>query len=273
MKLTPSAVKQLAQQHHLSVAQPSTLKTAEAQLAIRAANADVMVVAAYGLILPQAVLEIPKFGAINVHASLLPRWRGAAPIQRAILAGDERTGVTIMQMDAGLDTGYMLINRCYILSPQDTAGSVERTLAELGSQALLEALALLERDELRGQPQPGHGVTYASKIQKEEARLDFGWSATQIDRAIRAFNPSPIAFTSFRGEALRVWRARPDAATPSGAPGTLSIRPDGTIEVACGAGVLVLEEVQRPGGKALPAAVWASGVKLKPGEQLGAQAI
>jgi methionyl-tRNA formyltransferase len=204
---------------------------------------------------------------------LLPRWRGAAPIQRAILAGDEITGVTIMQMNAGLDTGYMLITSPQSISQTDTTGSLEGALAQLGAQALLEALALLQRDQprgkLRGQAQPAEGVTYASKVQKEEARLDFALPAQQLDRVVRAFNPAPIAFTTFRRETLRVWRAEPAAQTLPGAHGTLHAQPGGGVAVACGGGALLLREVQRPGGKPLDAAAWAAGVQLKPGERLG----
>lgn len=260
----------MAVAHGIAIAQPPTLRTSEAQQPIREAGADVIVVAAYGLILPQAVLDLAKYGAVNVHASLLPRWRGAAPIQRAILAGDRATGVTIMQMDAGLDTGYMLLSRLCSIHPNDTAGSVEEILAKLGAQALLEALDVIEVGEARAEPQPSEGVTYANKIQKGEARLDFNLPALQLDRAIRAFNPNPIAFTSFRGEPLRIWSGEPLAEAAGAAPaGTLELRLDGTVSVTCGQGSLLLREVQRPGGKPVSAPAWAAGVRLKPGERLG----
>ncbi len=270
LKFLPSAVKTVAVAHGIAIAQPPTLRTSEAQQPIREAGADVIVVAAYGLILPQAVLDLAKYGAVNVHASLLPRWRGAAPIQRAILAGDRATGVTIMQMDAGLDTGYMLLSRLCSIHPNDTAGSVEEILAKLGAQALLEALDVIEVGEARAEPQPSEGVTYANKIQKGEARLDFNLPALQLDRAIRAFNPNPIAFTSFRGEPLRIWSGEPLAEAAGAAPaGTLELRLDGTVSVTCGQGSLLLREVQRPGGKPVSAPAWAAGVRLKPGERLG----
>jgi methionyl-tRNA formyltransferase len=269
MKLSPSAVKVLARQRLLPLEQPSSLKGDEAQQLIRACAPQVLVVAAYGLILPQAVLDLPQYGAINVHASLLPRWRGAAPIQRAILAGDRVTGITIMQMDAGLDTGYVLNMRNHPLSQDDTSGSVEKALARLGSEALLETLDLLARAELRGDPQPAAGATYANKIRKEEARLDFGLPAAQLDRVVRAFNPSPVAFTQFRGETLRVWRARPTADTASAPAGTIEVRSDASVRVACGDGALLLLEVQRPGGKPMDAAAWAAGTQPRVGERLG----
>jgi methionyl-tRNA formyltransferase len=175
-----------------------------------------------------------------------------------------------MQMDAGLDTGYMLLTRYQSISQTDTTGSLESALAQLGAQALLETLVLLERAQLRGQAQPAEGASYASKVQKEEARLDFSLPAAQLDRVVRAFNPSPVAFTAFRGETLRVWSAEPAQAASAGAPpGSLEVRADGTVAVACATGGLILHDVQRPGGKVQSAAAWAAGMQLKPGERLG----
>jgi methionyl-tRNA formyltransferase len=271
MKLLPSPVKALAQAHAIALDQPATLKSAQSQQALRDFAPDVLVVAAYGLILPQAVLDIPKHGCINVHASLLPRWRGAAPIQRALLAGDVQTGVTIMQMDAGLDTGYMLLSRSYTISQSDTYGSVETRLAQLGAEALLEALTLLERGSLKPSAQPAEGATYAAKVHKDEARLDFTQSALQLDRVVRAFNPTPVAHTLFRGELLRVWRAAPLAGGSNGKPvGMIEVLGDGAVSVVCGGGgALMLTDVQRAGGKPMSAAAWAAGAKPQAGERFG----
>jgi methionyl-tRNA formyltransferase len=251
-KLTPSPVKQLAEKMGLPIYQPASLKFASEQAIIRDFNADLMVVVAYGLILPVEVLNAPKYGCINIHASLLPRWRGAAPIQRAILAGDQQTGITIMQMDKGLDTGSMLYQvKCDIL-PADTSESLHDRLAELGSKALLQTLDQL--DNLNPQVQDNQFATYATKISKEEAELDWTQTAYELDRKIRAFHPSPIAFTYLENEALRIWEAGVLNTPSDKIPGEiLNISPHG-IEVATGNGVLELHQLQLPGGKVLTAA-------------------
>ena len=204
MNLMPSPVKKLAQAHGLEVFQPLSLKNTEAQERIAAQQADVMVVAAYGLILPQVVLDMPRFGCINIHASLLPRWRGAAPIQRALLAGDAETGVCIMQMEAGLDTGPVLLRGAFAITPSDTTASLHDRLAELGARLVVEALPLLP---LPAQPQPIEGVTYAHKIEKAEALIDWRRSAAELDRHIRAFNPFPGAQAIFAGQTVKLWAA------------------------------------------------------------------
>lgn len=256
-----SPVKQRALALGVPVEQPATLRTPEAQAALAAYAPDVMVVVAYGLILPQAVLDIPRLGCLNIHASLLPRWRGAAPIQRAVLAGDERTGVTIMQMDAGLDTGPELLRRELAIGERETAGQLHDRLAPLGAQAIVEAVAGRAAGELHAQPQPDHGATYAAKIRKEEARIDWSRPALELDRLVRAFNPWPIAETTLGGTQVRVWEARPwepapDAgATPIGSsllPGAVVDVP-GRIVVATGEGALELLTLQWPGRKPVSA--------------------
>ncbi|NLR76574.1 methionyl-tRNA formyltransferase [Leeia aquatica] len=259
MKLTPSPVKQCALAHGLPVWQPTTLRDAEVQHALRELQADVMVVAAYGLILPQGVLDIPRYGCLNIHASLLPRWRGAAPIHRAIEAGDAETGITIMQMEAGLDTGPMLsVHRCAIL-PEDTTGSLHDRLAEMGAQAIVADLPRWVAGQLAAVPQPAEGVNYASKIDKTEAELLWQRPASELARRIRAFHPAPGCWTRHQGEVLKVW-----AATEAGAlnlpAGQLHRDEAGHLMVACGEGSLRLLEVQRAGGKRQPAAQWVQGL-------------
>ena len=255
MKLTPSAVKQTAADLALEVAQPPSLKTAETHAMLRAVNVDVMIVAAYGLILPQAVLEIPRHGCLNIHASLLPRWRGAAPIQRAILAGDAETGISIMQMDAGLDTGGVLLKYALPITQHDTAGSLHDKLAALGATGIVEALARL--DSLRPVPQPNAQATYAAKISSDEARLDWQQDATTLARQIRAYNPVPGAFTTLNGEILKIWRAEVCEAT--GNPGERVQADRGGLRVACGSGGLHLLELQAAGKKRLDAAAFIAG--------------
>ena len=272
-KLSASPVKQLAEQHNIPVMQPQTLRDAEAQQALAAWDADLMVVVAYGLILPQAVLDAPRLGCINVHASLLPRWRGAAPIQRAILAGDRETGVTIMQMDAGLDTGDMLhIARCPI-TPQDTAQTLHDRLAKLGAQALLKTLGQLACGAARPEPQDDSQANYAEKLQKAEARLDWRQPAEQLARQVRAFNPWPVAFTPLSGdtkagENLRVWLAQPLALVAQAAPGEVVAESKEGIDVAAGEGVLRITQLQLPGGKPLSAAQFLTAHSLL-GRRLG----
>ena len=257
MKLKASAVKTVALEHHLPVAQPLSLKNAEAQAQLAACDAEVMVVAAYGLILPQAVLEMPRRGCLNIHASLLPRWRGAAPIQRAILAGDAESGVTIMQMDVGLDTGAMLLTCRVALDEHTTSVSLHDVLATLGAQSIVDALAQL--DQLTPAPQPTEGVTYAAKIDKAEALLDWGLDAQEIDRQIRAYNPFPGAVTSLSGAPLKIWAAQPLDDTSTATPGTvLSVTAEG-MRVACGRGSLLITTVQAAGGKRMACAQFVVG--------------
>jgi methionyl-tRNA formyltransferase len=268
MKLTPSAVKQAAQARGLPVFQPTSLKSAEAQDALRAVAAEVMVVAAYGLILPQAVLDIPRRGCLNIHASLLPRWRGAAPIQRAILAGDEVTGITIMQMDAGLDTGAMLLKTAVPIENEDTAGSLHDKLARAGAASIVEALARL--DVLTPQAQDDALATYAAKLTKEEARLDWSRPAAELAHAIRAYNPVPGAHTLLDGQMVKVWRATAQAPNQPGTrPGEVLAADEHGIVVACGDGALRIAELQLAGGKRMDAAALVSGRALLPGKILG----
>lgn len=265
MKTAASAVKQLAQQHGLALLQPLTLKDPELQEQLRTCNADVMVVAAYGLILPQAVLNIPRKGCLNIHASLLPRWRGAAPIQRAILAGDHETGITIMQMDAGLDTGDMLLKHQLIIAPDDTAQSLHDKLSVLGAQSIVEVLILLQQGKLVPVIQDETQANYAAKITKTEAEIDWQQSAEQIDRVVRTFNPVPGAYTCFRGVVLKIWQAQM-VAGGAGKPGEVIAVDRERITVSCGSGSLQIEMVQKPGGKKLSAVDFLTGNHLQPGE-------
>jgi methionyl-tRNA formyltransferase len=228
--------------------------------AIRDAKPDVMVVVAYGLILPAAVLAIPRFGCLNIHASLLPRWRGAAPIQRAILAGDTETGVAIMQMDKGLDTGDVLLEQQTVIGPEDTAQTLHDRLATLGAQALLQVLDALPGTNPR--KQDAAGVTYAQKLTKEEARLDWSATATELARAVRGYNPWPVAFTLHLGQPLRIWHAVPVTATANQPPGTVLRAGREGIDVATGEGVLRVLELQAAGGRAQSAADFANGREL-----------
>ncbi|WP_455222001.1 methionyl-tRNA formyltransferase [Kaarinaea lacus] len=250
-KLKPSPVKQLALEHDIPVLQPASLKTDEAQQELRAFNADLMVVVAYGLLLPRAVLQAPRLGCINVHASLLPRWRGAAPIQRSILEGDQETGVTIMQMDEGLDTGDMLLVRTTPIHEDDTAQSLHDRLADIGARALVDSLNLLMDDQLQPQKQDDARATYATKLQKSEARINWQQSAEQIQRQIRAFNPWPVAQTFIDGDTLRVWNALCVNETSEQVPGTVIHESKAGIDVATGDGVLRITQLQLPGGKPL----------------------
>ena len=248
-KLMPSPVKQLAQAHRIPVYQPQTLRNPEAQAELAALAPDLMVVVAYGLILPQAVLDIPRLGCINSHASLLPRWRGAAPIQRAIEAGDSVSGVTVMRMEAGLDTGPMLLKVTTPISADETGGSLHDRLAQLGPVAVLEAIEGLAAGTLEGEAQNDADATYAHKLNKDEARIDWTRSAIDLERQIRAFNPWPISHSLLNGEALKVLSARAVAGT--GAPGEIIAADKGGLTVACGEGALSLSRLQLPGGKPL----------------------
>ncbi|MES2353907.1 MAG: methionyl-tRNA formyltransferase [Pseudomonadota bacterium] len=270
MKLMPSAVKQVAIDHSITVHQPISLKTPESNAPLITAGVDVMVVAAYGLILPSAVLAIPKFGCLNIHASLLPRWRGAAPIQRAILAGDSATGICIMQMDAGLDTGPILLSSAIPITEDGTGGTLHDELKQLGATLINEALAKLSKGELSAKEQPTEGVTYAEKLKKEEAGIDWSQSAIAIERKVRAFNPFPITNTRFNGELLRVWRAHVVKDELTTQPAGQIIRADAKgIVVACGDGALALTEIQKAGGKPLNAAAFLAGTKLTIGSIFG----
>jgi len=267
MKLTPGPVKQLALSRGLVLRQPVRLREPGEQEALRAAGADVMVVAAYGLILPQAVLDIPRLGCLNIHASLLPRWRGAAPIQRALMAGDAETGITIMQMDAGLDTGDTLLIERLAIASEETAGTLYDKLAALGAQAIVRALVLLAAGSLRRRPQGKAGATYAPKITREEAALDWSRDAAELERAVRAFNPAPGAHAELDGTPVKVWQASA-VADRVGAPGEVLATGRGGILVACGRGALRLETLQRAGGRRLGAAEFLAGFALAPGTQL-----
>ena len=270
-QLQPSAVKQLAQRHNIAVYQPKSLKKAAAQAELAALNADVMVVVAYGLILPQPVLDTPRLGCINVHGSLLPRWRGAAPIQRAIWAGDSETGITIMQMDAGLDTGAMLSKvRCPI-SANDTSASLYETLATLGPGALLQALENLPALQKRAEPQDDSLATYAEKLHKDEARLDFSKSASALAREVRAFNPWPVSYLTLAQGTVKVWQAHATAQHSTATAGTVLAADKRGIHIACAQGVLTITQLQPPGKKAMAAADFLNGRAdwFAPGLQIG----
>ncbi|WP_251977357.1 methionyl-tRNA formyltransferase [Salinicola avicenniae] len=280
-KLTPSPVKRLALEHALPVETPASLKDADAQQRLAAFDADVMIVVAYGLLLPQAVLDTPRLGCLNVHASLLPRWRGAAPIQRAIEAGDAESGITLMQMDAGLDTGDMLLIRRTPIEERTTGGELHDRLATLGGETLTAGLDTLATGELTATPQPDSGVTYASKLSKAEAELDFTQPADVLARRIRAFNPWPVAWTRLGEETLRLWFATPeteahgDTAAHASQPGTLLAPASDALRIACGADgreVLRVSQLQMPGGKPLAARdlLNANPPRLSAGQRLGA---
>ena len=275
MKLQASPVKQFALAHRIPVAQPRSLRldgkypedAAAARDAIAAAQADAMVVAAYGLILPPWVLDAPRLGCLNIHASLLPRWRGAAPIHRAIEAGDAETGVTIMQMDAGLDTGDMLLVETLPIGPADTTGTLHDRLAALGGRLIVEALELAACGGLHPVRQPDAGVTYAHKIEKAEGALDWARPVAVIERRIRAFNPFPGVATQVCGEAMKLWRSEIDSCSrpmDKDCGTVLSANAEG-VRVVCGDGVLRLTELQRAGGKRLAAADFLPGFDLRPG--------
>ncbi len=255
-KLQPSPVKQLALEHDIEVRQPVKLKDPADQEALADLQADLMVVAAYGLLLPQAVLDAPRLGCINIHASLLPRWRGAAPIQRAILAGDEESGITIMQMEAGLDTGPMLHTLKTPILQDDTGGSLHDRLADLGARALLESLGGIAEGSLIAHPQDDELATYAKKLEKGESRVDWTQPAAVIDRQVRAFNPWPVAQCDFQGQVMRIWHSLPlaQAAPDSAEPGQVVEAGKSGIEVATGEGVLRILKLQMPGKRAMSAA-------------------
>jgi methionyl-tRNA formyltransferase len=261
MKMQPSEVKRWALDHGVGILQPAGLRldgryateAKETQAALLALAPDVMVVAAYGLILPQWVLDLPRYGCLNIHASLLPRWRGAAPIHRAIEAGDAQTGVTLMQMDAGLDTGDMLMHEAVNISALDTTASLHDKLASLGGALVVRALQACADHQLRPVAQPGSGVTYAHKIEKAEAWLDFGLDAQTLARRVRAFNPFPGAAlrTADPAEVIKVWQAEPLDGVPNAQPGAVLAATDQGLDVACASGVLRCTVLQRAGGKRL----------------------
>ena len=274
--LRASPVKMLAEERGIPVVQPATLRAWEAQSTLRALEPDVMVVAAYGLLLPREVLALPREGCINVHPSLLPRWRGAAPIQRAILAGDERTGVSIMHMDEGLDTGDVLVRSEIPIHQADTAGDLHDRLAAVGAGLLVRTLGRLPRAKASASPQRSPDALYAARIAKDEARLDWTRGARELDRVVRAMNPSPVAFTTVpatRGgrQRLRVWRARPVPGAPGEAPGRVVRATSDTVEVATGEGRLALLEVQAEGARRMNVAQFVNARPLAPGAMLGLQ--
>jgi len=262
MTLQPSPVKRLAEASGIEVFQPQTLKDATTQEKIAAVQADVMVVAAYGLIVPQVVLDMPRFGCINIHGSLLPRWRGAAPIQRALLAGDQETGVCIMQLEAGLDTGPVLLRAACPIGAADNAATLHDRLAESGARLIVDALGGLP---LPAEPQSAAGVTYAHKIEKAEALIDWSKDAQELDRHIRAFNPFPGAQAQFGGQTVKLWQAVPVAG--SGEKGRILSVDRSSIVIACGSGALAVSELQKAGGKRLPVREFLAGHPLKAGDR------
>ena len=271
-KLQASPVKQVAEHAGLPVLQPASLKSADEQAVLAAHNADVMVVVAYGLLLPQAVLDIPRYGCLNVHGSLLPRWRGAAPIQRAIEAGDEQTGITIMQMNAGLDTGDMLHKVACPIEPTDTTTHLHDKLAQLGPAALLATLDALCQGQLTPEAQDHHQANYAHKLSKEEGLIDWQQNSAIILRKIRAFNPFPICHTLLGGDTLRVHEAKPSAIKHNAVPGTIVSHGEYCLHVATGNGAIAITLLQMPGKKAMPCRDLLNGMadKLAIGQHLGA---
>lgn len=269
-KLQPSPVKQVALDNAIPVFQPESLKSPEAQQELASLQPDVMIVAAYGLILPESVLAIPTHGCLNIHASLLPRWRGAAPIHRAIADGDESTGITIMQMDRGLDTGAMLLKTSTAIEPTDTGGSLHDRLANMGSDAIVEALALLEEGELSGDVQNDEQACYAHKLSKEEGHIDWSQSAATIERLVRAFNPWPGTFTDLQQQRLRIHEAAAIDEHSQKPAGTVIRREREGIDVACGTGTLRITRLQLPGSRAQSVNDLINGGKqlLLPGQEL-----
>jgi len=268
LRSAPGAVKQLALERALEVFQPASLKDEGAITRIAAARPEVLVVAAYGLILPPQALAVAPRGALNIHASLLPRWRGAAPIQRALLAGDRETGITIMQMDAGLDTGPLLARHALAVAEDDDAGSLHDRLATLGARAIVLALAELAAGRASPVPQPEAGASYARKIGKADAEIDWSRPNTEIERQIRALRPAPGAHTRLLAEPVKIWRAR--CAGGSAAPGTVLESAAGSVKVACGTDALVITELQRAGGTRLGAADFLRGFPIRTGARFGA---
>ena len=270
LKEASSEVKQEAQALRIPVLQPATLRTPEGRAPVLTHALDVLVVAAYGLILPRDVLGWPRHGCLNIHASHLPRWRGAAPIQRAIEAGDTGTAITIMQMDAGLDTGPIVDVAPVAIDPRETAGSLHDKLAVAGARAIVDVLVRLDRHgSLASTPQPAAGATYARKIERDDARIDWTRDAVSIDRKVRAFDPVPGAWTGLDGLGLKLWRVEPTGEPALAAPGTVVAIDDGWI-VAAGSGALRVLEVQPAGGRRMSAKAFAAGRAIEPGVVLGA---
>jgi len=257
-----SAVKQHALRHGIPVRQPATLKDAQEVDEVRQLKPDAVIVAAYGLLLPTPLLDAGRFGALNIHASLLPRWRGAAPIQRALLAGDAETGISIMQMDAGLDTGPVLLRVRLPIAPGDDAGSLHDKLAEAGADAIVAALTGIEAGRVTAVAQSQVGATYAPKIDKREARLAWSLPAAQLERVVRAFRPAPGAYALLDEEPVKIWRA--EVLEGDGSPGAIRVT-DGKLVVACGEGALAISELQRAGGRRLGAPEFLRGHMLPPG--------
>ena len=269
MRSKPGAVKALAVARGIPVLQPAGLKSDAEREAILAIPVDVLVVAAYGVILPRRILDWPRHGCINIHASLLPRWRGAAPIQRALLAGDDETGITLMQIDESLDTGPVIARHPTPIAPRETAGSLHDKLAALGGRAIVAALAKLQNDRrLPAMPQPEQGATYAAKLDPAEALIDWRASAQMIDRSVRAFDPSPGARTSFEGAVLKIWEATPLPGIIA-EPGVIARADAKGIVIACGEGAIRVSRLQRAGGKPLSAAAFLAGHALEPGMRFG----
>ena len=264
LKPQASAVKQLALTRQLPLSQPATLRDSALTAQLAGLHAEVMVVAAYGLMIPEALLQLPSRGCLNIHASLLPRWRGAAPIQRAILAGDRESGVTIMQMDAGLDTGAMLLAQAVPIAADDTAQTLHDKLAAIGAQLLLRTL----QDQPQPVAQDSACASYAAKISKAEAHIDWTRPAVEIDRLIRAFNPAPGAYTTWNGQALKIWRAEPAVATAT--PGTVVQADHNGVVVAAGGGAIRLLEMQRAGGKRLAPRQFLAGTPIDAGTRFEA---
>jgi methionyl-tRNA formyltransferase len=262
-----SPVHVLAEERGIPVRTPKSLRNAEAQAEFAALDLDCAVVAAYGLILPQPILDAPRMGCLNIHASLLPRWRGAAPIQRSILAGDAETGVTIMQMDAGLDTGAMLLKGTVPITAETTAGSLHDALAELGAGLIVQALDGLAEGRLTAEPQPAEGVTYAAKLSRDDGRLDWNQPADFIERQVRALNPWPGVWFDLGRERIKVLKAELATGTPGAAPGTLL---DADLTVACAEGAVRLTRVQRPGKAAVEASAFLRGFNVTVGSVLAA---
>ncbi len=269
MKMQASPVKILAQQYDIPLLQLETLKSSDIQAQLATFKPDVMIVAAYGLLLPEAVLRIPRHGCINIHASLLPRWRGAAPIQRALLEGDTETGISIMQMDQGLDTGAVLLKRSFPIEPYDTTATLHDKLADLGGKCIVEALILLDQGKLIFTPQNEANACYAAKIRKTEAEIDWTRDAAHIDRVIRTFNPYPGAFTHLHGNTIKLWHTRivshVNHNNSHQAGKIITVDPDGIV-VACGRDALSIDILQKAGGKKLTAAQFLAGHPLQPGE-------
>jgi methionyl-tRNA formyltransferase len=273
LKLAPSAVKSLALERGLALLQPPTLKDEAFQAELARRALDVLVVAAYGLILPQPVLDVPRHGCINIHASLLPRWRGAAPVQRALLEGDAQTGISIMQMDAGLDTGAVISAHAVAIAPHDNAATLTGRLAEAGARAIVETLFRLQRDgSVEALAQREDAASYARKISRDDASIDWQASALSIERQVRALNPVPGAFSVLGEKQIKIWAS--DAALGSfGAPGTV-VRADGAnLVIACGEGALAVRELQRAGGRRMSAAEFLSGNRIEAGDRVGAASL